>query len=264
MVNFREYLAEEAKDNLVHYTTLNNLKLILQAGRLRGGTYECNLDTLRSGKVDSNRNEICLTRKSNTKNIHHYAVRRNEVMIMFDIDNIINIRGVKKPYTINEPQTRRYMFMRKNIDSVLNKFDIPAGLKRQLKALLENGKLNYNFFKNNGVIDEDYLKRCIYSKVRKMMKPYNAFERASNKAQSDLSFICRVAGAIMYYKYYKEGEERIVIPKEGIPVSTKYMKIIIDSAKEYMILNSLNELIDEYNKKDPGIIEFKKLPKSTY
>ena len=60
MKTFREYLIENATDNLVHFTSLNNLKLILKDGILKGGNYEVNADTLKSGDIDSNIDEICL------------------------------------------------------------------------------------------------------------------------------------------------------------------------------------------------------------
>lgn len=278
MISFREYLKEEVTDNLIHYTTLEALKGILKNGYLKGHSYDINADTLTGKKSDYDVLEICLTRKSNQKNIHHHSVIDKQVMIIFDMDNIKNIRGVKKPYVINEPQVWRKQIMDCDF-SILDKLDIPAGLKRRIKHNLTTATLGYRFFANNGQISIKYLYNCLLSETLELLKPYRAYEKLSEDDRKKLRTLVQEGAEILYYKYYREGEERIQIPKKGvpldkdakakiyvpgIPVSSKYMKIIIDCSREASIDEELRSLVNSYKEKDQQVIKYKGLTRKSF
>lgn len=256
MKSFREYLAEELSDKLSHFTDFDGLLGILKSGYLKGGYYLINKVSL--GKIKKHektiayddseeREEVCLIRKSNKKEIEKIAEREADVEIVFDWDNVLNLRNVKKPYPIAEYPLSDKNGIIEAVNELIQKEAIPEKFKERV--------LDYFLFpKSNEDIE------------RKIEKLKEKFPKLKEAKASVNELLWRSKRLKEYISGKRESEERIDVSKNRIPISSKYMKIIflktLDS--EYKKENiseeqkkSLEYWIAHYYKQDPKLFEFR-------
>ena len=256
MISFREYLREEISDKLSHFTDFDGLLGILKNGYLKGGYYLINKTSL--GKIkkyektiayddSEEKEEVCLIRKSNKKEIEKIAERKADVEIVFDWDNVLNLRNIKKPYPIAEYPLSDKDGIITVIDELIQKGIIPEKFKERI--------LDYFLFpKNNEDVE------------RKIEKLKEKFPKLKEAKESINELLWRSKRLKEYISGKRESEERIDVSKNRIPISSKYMKIIflktLDS--EYKKENiseeqkkSLEYWITRYYKQDPKLFEYK-------
>ena len=250
MISFREYLAEEITDKLSHFTSFEGLLDILKKGYIKGKSYDRNkismsktkdFEKTKAEKLHDKMLEFCLIRKSSKKGILDVAEHVPQVEIVFDWDNILNLRNVRKPYPIaeipmltkdriidwtNELIKKNYI-EEKDRQYFLNLFlNLKNGFDNNLKSAMEIHDLPNKFPKLKSEEGE------------KLIKELFTFARRKR-----------------HYQTEREGEERIDLSRNVIPVSSKYMKIIIP--KDIDDYKPLNKAIEQYKEKDPGLFEYK-------
>ena len=290
MKTFREYIAEEISDKLSHFTTIKNLIKILEQGYISGRQYKMNeknfqytYNQKRQKKVDRPK-ELCLIRKAYENNIIQIANQPiDNIKIVFDWDNIRNLRGVGKPHPISEYSVQ---------DSVNSKNIIKRELQNKGIITPKEGETIFNFAKS--------IKDIKYWEENKKKIITWVFENFKYKKEEDRK---KIVDALISIEKEgnREGEERIDLSKNSIPVSSKYIKIILGgqgianymsgrdievykafaqdlysknkiSEKEYKktinFYDHINEnkkkqekklysLINKYNDKDPELFDFK-------
>lgn len=258
MISFREYIAEETTDNRAHFTSLKNLFSILKDGELKGKHYNWNKGSINktgNTQIASNKDlndkrlELCLIRKGRASDIGKIALEAPEVKIIFDWDNIRKLRGIRKPYPIAEAVIQLKDAMNRQVDELIEKKLLkPTDKERIIKKLLNPGSAN-----EYQLQDELWTEYPSLKNHRLLPITQNATNR--------LYIIC-----------VREGEERVDLTKNNIPVSSKYMKIILpknitrlsslssgisDKQKQEEEVQKLISLIEQYKKKDPDLFEFK-------
>ena len=295
MKTFREYLIETIDNTRSHFTSLKNLVSILKDGKLNGrqrGYYRGKKDLKKINNYDIAQQqsddvikELCLIRKNLKQNIDILAAQDADFEIVFDWDNIKNLRIIKKPYPFSEWSTNyNYGFIeqlkRLENENVLTQNDL-----KKLYSLY----LKYSKRKNTDEIDKVFNSLSVFDKYPEL-KDLDIFSENSKKflyyldkikdrnKKEELYNLQRELfnlrdemkyKSINSLKFSRDGEERIDLSKNSIPVSSKYMKIIVprvfnkkekskvsnEEINKY--LEELNHLIKQYIKTDPSLFEFK-------
>lgn len=224
-------LVEEATDELTHWTNFRNLYGMLEKGYIEGKQYNVNKNTITRKEGEAPK-ELCLVRKSN-KNIEDLsdAAANREVRICFDIPNIKNIRGIKKPYPIAELPIVSLQWIERTFDKMIRSKMLTTDDKTDLLNMIKVGKP----------------KREVLSKIISVCGENNPY---LNDLTIDIE---------NRYNFIKnrEMEERLDLSKANIPISSKYIKIEIDE-EQYKWYNKedlkeLLKLINTYKKKDTSL-----------
>lgn len=292
MISFREYLKETIDNTRSHYTSIEGLYEILKKGYISGNEYEGNTKNFPysySQNTPNKPKELCLIRRGKENNIFKIASRYlDNIKIVFDLDNVANLKGVGKPKPIAEFGVR---------DLLNTKNWIKEQLQDKNIITQEEGEKIFNFIKNI----PSYKVDDFISKKSKRWVNTNFKTKPKNKLEKiwETLITCLAPFDIELFNK-REGEERLNLTKSNIPVSSRYMKIILgndilreiserkiqaeirmlsylykdkkitkEEFEKFMYetkhmseikkkkLEETLSLIEQYKKKDPNLFEFK-------
>ena len=209
-MNFNEALliSEEATDDLSHFVGEDSLEAILRSRHLRGSQYNVSKLNLTKSNGETPK-ELCLVRKGLANKPESLSGNSGKTRFLLDMNNILTIRNVKKPYPIAELPIENKGFLDKTFerlydygmdDDRLNKLKQLVYHKPMLKPEQVKARINEMIGRSRGPITDD-MKRIIYD-----------YEVIYDKVRR------------------REGEERLDLSKAIIPLKSKYVKIVL--AKE--------------------------------
>ena len=226
-------IAEEATDELSHFVGEESLEKILESGYLKGSQYDIAKMNFKGSKefknIDDNPKELCLVRKGLATNPEALSGNSGTTRFLLDMENIKNIRHIKKPYPVAQLPVQNQRF-----------------IENELKELEEYGldKTRLNLIKSS-------------INHKPMLPPKEVEEKINSLFKNSRGNIVNISRSIIsdYKVVYdkirrREGEERLDLSKAVIPLSSKYFKIVLSA-------NDLNdkivELIKQKHQKDPNL-----------
>ena len=213
-MNLKELLLESGPSRvLYHFTSIENLRKILRDGFLKGKPY--NISSVSKKDCGDVPEEICLVRKSMSRNIDSVSIKNADVRFVLQIDKMRDsVRGTKiKPIAefpkqhIKKIKTMLGMRMPEVKESRINYL---------AKELIRDSK---SFIKKQGKLHNE-----IGYKLHQ--------ESGKHFADVTIDRLISLLKALKTDQKYREGEERIVAPK--VPLNKKYMTIeIVDGSGIY-------------------------------
>lgn len=267
-------LNEEAKDDLCHITTLENLSKILSSGYIKGGHYGDQKDE--KGNIVSSygtsllknddSRELCLGRKNNVKLQHgSTGSTSQEVFIYLDMDSVKNLKGAGKGA---RPTYEHGLASSRHLEEQIKYYLDPAKVKDQAwKKGISEDKIYKQLADSLRIKDTPehfYNKYYWYLKDEFKSSP-KCYDLEKYYEQS-LATMTNKKGAAEYSGFGAnlrgsegvDGESRIDLSKSNIPVSSKYIRIVINpfvmkQPSYYFDQSDVGMQIIKYYEKDPKL-----------
>ena len=227
-------IAEEATDEISHFVGDDSLLAILKSGYIKGTQYDVAKMNFKGDKkfkdYAQNPYELCVVRKGLATDPEKLSENSGKTRILLDKDAILNIRNIRKPYPVAELPVQNGKFLDEAFDKI--------------KERLKNDQYKIN-----------KIKELVYSKP--MIVPEELklkLKKIAPELENWLTAELTAQYKIVYDKIRKrEGEERFDLSKNTIPLSSKYVKIVLN--KNEVSNDEVKKEIRKLYKKDKEIFQ---------
>ena len=212
-------------EKLYHYTSVQGLIEILKSGKLIGHKYREHKNNFpyccMTEYPEVGPDELCLVRRAGERVVVTAAKQNvDNIKILLKMDEIRKLRYIKKPYSICGCNGWRYL----NAIYIINELCVRNGyshehgqnMLRIVRQLTARNKETIDKFENHP--DE----------IRAYTSTF--FKNKTEAQMYEIDWVMKMCVKFFYNKHCglsRDAEERLDLSKNFIPVSSKYMKIIL-------------------------------------